>query len=311
MTAPAPAPAPVPDAKAAAAASTHRRVLAAVGVAYLAALAAAVASGVALAGRHPVLVAAAADAVATAVVFGFSVRHGNSSVYDPYWSVAPIPIALYWFASGEGGPGVRAIAVLALVTAWGVRLTVNCLARWRSLAHEDFRYVEIRARAGRAYWPASFVAIHLMPTIWVFLGLLPLYPALAGPARPPNALDAAATLLTAGAIALEAIADRQLHAFLRTRRDPAAVLATGVWARSRHPNYLGEVLFWWGAWLFGVAARPAWAWTVVGPISITLLFVLVSVPWMDRRMAAHHPGFAERMRAVPALLPWPFRRTPT
>ena len=285
----------------------RRRDLAAVAAAYAAALAVAVAVGWALRDSHPLLVAAAADVAATLAVFGFSVRHGNSSVYDPYWSVAPIPIVLYWACAGQGDR-VRPLAAVALVCAWGIRLTANWTARWRGLGDEDFRYVEIRARTGRAYWPASLVSIHLMPTAWVFLGLLPLYPALSAPGRPPGALDALAGLVTAGAIAIEATADGQLRAFLRARREPGAVLDTGLWALCRHPNYLGEVLFWWGLWLFGLAAAPAWAWTVVGPASITLLFLLVSVPWMDRRMLSRHPAYAERMRAVPGLLPWPARR---
>jgi len=283
------------------------RGLVAVALAYATALAAAVAVGWSLRGSHPIAVAAAADLAATAVVFAFSVRHGNSSVYDPYWSVAPIPIVLYWASLG---PGLRArqVAVVALVLVWGIRLTGNWVARWRGLGDEDFRYVEIRARTGRAYWPASLASIHLMPTAWVFLGLLPLYPALSAPGRAPGALDAAALAVTAAAIAIEASADRQLRAFLRSRREPGAVLGTGLWALSRHPNYLGEVAFWWGLWLFGLAAAPGWAWTAVGPASITLLFLLVSAPWMDRRMLSRHPTYAERMRAVPGLFPWPGRR---
>jgi steroid 5-alpha reductase family enzyme len=289
--------------------STARRdALQAVVVAYTAGLLAAVVAGWAIRDRHPILVAAVADVVGTLVVFAFSVRHGNSSLYDPYWSVAPIPIAAWWAAGAPGGPGLRASLVLLLVTAWGVRLTANWVARWHGLADEDFRYVEIRARTGRLYWPASLVSIHLMPTAWVFLGLLPTWPALSGAGRPPGVLDAVAALVTAGAIAVETVADLQLRRFVRTRREPGAVLDTGLWRWSRHPNYFGEVAFWWGLWIFGVSADPSWAWTAVGPAAITLLFVLVSVPWMDRRMLARHPEWAGHVRSTSALVPWPPRR---
>lgn len=290
-------------------ADRRSRGLAALAVAYAAALAAALAVAWALRGRHPILVAAAADAAATVVVFAFSVLHDNSSIYDPYWSVAPLPIALYWASLADGaGSGLRRAWVLAIVCAWGVRLTANQLARWGGLGDEDFRYVELRARSGRWYWPLSLAGVHLLPTIWVFLGLLAAFPALAGPGREWNALDAAAVGVAGGAVLLEAVADRQLRRFVRDRRDPAAVLDSGVWALSRHPNYLGEILFWWGLFLSGVAAAPGWAWTMVGPLAITLLFVFVSVPWMDRRMAARHPAWVERLRTVPALVPWPRRR---
>lgn len=290
------------------AAADRRRGLARVTIAYAAALAAAAAVAWALPDRHPILAAAVADLAATAVVFLASALHDNSSVYDPYWSLAPIPIAVYWAGQGPAGVHLRHVLVLALVCVWGARLTANWVARWRGLADEDFRYREIRGRAGRLYWPASFLSIHLMPTLWVFLGLLPLYPVLSSEGPDLGPLDVLAAAVTAVAVAVEAAADRQLRAFLATRRDPAAVLDGGLWGLSRHPNYFGEVLFWWGLWLFAMAAAPGWAWTAVGPVSITLLFLLVSVPWMDRRMLAGHPAWAERMASTSALVPWPRRR---
>ena len=283
------------------------RGLAWVGAAYLSALAVALAVGVAVRQHHPILVAAAADLAATVVVFLFSARLDNSSVYDPYWSVAPIPVVLYWAAAARAGDPaahLRALAVVLLVCVWGGRLTANWALRWRGLRDEDFRYLEIRRRTGRWYWPASLVSIHLLPTAWVFLGLLPTYPALVGPGRAPGALAALAFAVTTCAIAVEATADRQLRAFLRRRTRPGDVLESGLWARSRHPNYFGEVLFWWGLFLFGLSADPRWSWTVVGPVAITLLFLLVSVPWMDRRMAERHPRWRERMRDTSALVPW-------
>lgn len=285
----------------------RRRALAAVSVAYAVALAVALGSGWTIRGRHPILVAALADLAATLVVFVFSVRHENSSLYDPYWSVAPIPIVAYWASGAPSRPDVRAILVIVLVTLWGIRLTANWVARWNGLGDEDFRYVEIRSRAGRLYWPASLVSIHLLPTAWVFLGLLPTWPALSGAGAPLRALDGLALLVTAGAIVIETIADLQLRRFLRTRGERPAVLDSGLWRYSRHPNYFGEVAFWWGLWLFGIAAEPGWAWTAVGPLSITLLFLLVSIPWMDRRMLSRHPGWAAQMRATSGLVPWPRR----
>jgi steroid 5-alpha reductase family enzyme len=275
-------------------------------VAYGLALAVAVGLGYALRGRDPLWIAAWADVAATCAVFVFSAACDNSSVYDPYWSVAPVLIVVYWASMGVGG--VRTALVVALVCAWGARLTGNQLARWRGLADEDYRYAELRRRTGRGYWPVSLLTIHLFPTAWVFLGLLPLYPALALPPRGPGPLDALATLVAAGGIALEATADLQLRRFLRRRRDPSEILTGGVWAWSRHPNYLGEMLFWWGIFLFGLAAAPRWAWTAVGALAITALFLLVSVPWMDRRMLARHPLYAERLRTTPALVPRPWRR---
>jgi steroid 5-alpha reductase family enzyme len=275
-----------------------------VSVAYAAGLGVALAVGWGLRGHPPLLITAAADAAGTATIFTFSALYNNSSLYDPYWSVAPIPIAIYWFSLNPGAAGPGQILALVLVCLWGTRLTANWVARWRGLADEDFRYLEIRGRTGRGYWPASFAAIHLMPTVWVFLGLLPLFPALSSPGRAFGWIDLLASLLTLGAIGIESVADLQLRVFLRRRANVRDVLQTGLWGICRHPNYLGEVSFWWGLYLFGIAANPSWAWTGIGPFSITLLFVTVSIPWMDRRMLTRHPAWADRMRASPALIPF-------
>ena len=275
-----------------------------VAAAYLAALLVALAVGRAFTGHHPIWVAALGDIAATLVVFAFSVALDNSSVYDPYWSVAPLPIALYWSAAA-GTFGLRQLLILALLAIWGARLTANWALRWRGPADEDFRYVEIRAKTGKAYWPASLASIHLLPTAWVFLGLVPIFPALALPGF--AVLDVAAVLVTGLAIAIETIADQQLRRYLRSSHDKGGILDVGLWAQCRHPNYLGEILFWWGLFLFGMAAHPGWIWSVVyviGPLAITLLFVFVSVPWMDRRMVSRHPAWAAHMKKTPALLPW-------
>jgi steroid 5-alpha reductase family enzyme len=254
---------------------------------------------------HPVLVAGTADLVATVVVFAFSVAFGNSSIYDPYWSIAPVPIALAWFLAGsEGGVWPRQAAVLLLLLAWASRLTANCLVRWRGLDHEDWRYAGYRRlRAG--YWPVSFLGFHLMPTVFVFLGCLSLWPALGAAGRAPGILDYLGLVLTIMAIGIEGTADFQLQRFLARKGSERRVIDEGLWKLVRHPNYLGEVLFWWGLWVFGLAADPSWWWTVAGPAAITLMFVFISVPMMDRHLLAGRPAYARRLRAVPALLPWP------
>ena len=287
-----------------------RRLRRAVVTAYLSALLAGLLAGWLCRGLGPIWAAAAGDLAATLVVFGFSVRHDSSSLYDPYWSAAPPAIALGWLLGADPGvPPLRQALVLVLLGVWSARLTFNCMARWRSLALEDFRYADWRARTGRAYWPFSLLSFHLMPTVVVFLGLLPLHRALTAPGRPLGPLDGLAALVAALAILVEAAADAQLRAFLEARRAPDEVLATGLWARVRHPNYSGEVRFWWGAWLFGLAAAPDdAAGLLAGPAAVTVLFSVVSVPLMDAHMRAGHPAWAARLAGVPALLPWPGRQ---
>ena len=142
-----------------------------------------------------------------------------------------------------------------------------------------------------------------MPTIIVFLACLSLYPALSAGHRPFGALDVVAVIATTGAITIETIADRQLKNFSRQPNRSGEIMAGGLWAYSRHPNYLGEITFWWGLFIFGVAAAPGYWWTIVGPVAVTILFITVSVPLMEKRSLEKRPGYAEIRKKIPVLLP--------
>jgi len=285
---------------------SRARGFAIVALAYVVALGAGWGVHAALAGRlSPIWAFAAADAAATFVVFAFSVVCNNSSVYDPYWSVAPMAIApaIALVLGGSGASLPRQIAVNALVLAWGARLTWNWARGWEGLGHEDFRYVDLRRTTGRAYWLVSLLGLHFMPTVSVYLGCLSLFPALATGTRPLGPLDAAGLVVAAGAIALEARADNELRAFRRSNTIKGKILDTGVWSYCRHPNYLGEIGFWWGLFLFALAADPNAWWAAVGPLWITSLFAFISIPLMDKRSLGRRPGYADHMKRIPALLP--------
>ncbi|MEO7327329.1 MAG: DUF1295 domain-containing protein, partial [Minicystis sp.] len=247
----------------------------------------------------------AADLAATLTIFAFSKAFDNSSFYDAYWSVAPMVLAPFLAFGGpaSSAPLARRMMVCVLVLTWGARLTWNWARGWEGFQHEDWSYVEQRRKTGRLYWIVSFFGLHFMPTALVFAACLPLFPALITGRAPLGPLDALGAIVTAGAIAIEASADAQLLAFRRKTHPAGTIMNEGLWAHCRHPNYLGELSFWWGLLLFGMAADPAsWAFGA-GAFAITGLFVFISVPLLDARSLARRPGYAEHMRRVPALFP--------
>jgi steroid 5-alpha reductase family enzyme len=275
-------------------------------LAYLLALAAAIVAPHAVRGG-PIVRGLVGDVAATLMVFAFSVVWNNSSFYDPYWSVAPPVLGAYWWWHAGARTDVRTVLVLLLVTAWAVRLTYNWAVGWRGLGHEDWRYVAIRAKTGRAYWPASLAGIHMFPTFQVFLGCLALHAALAGRA-PLSLLDAVAAVVTLAAIVIEAVADFQLRKFTaQASRAPDAIMEQGLWAFSRHPNYFGEALFWWGLAGYAAAAQPLRWWYAAGAVAITTMFLAVSIPLMEKRSLARRPAYALLQRRVSMIVPW-FRR---
>jgi len=275
-------------------------------LAYILALCVAILVGYALGERHLVLIAFIADITATLVIYTFSRVFQNASFYDAYWSIAPLAIALYWVLGAISGDVIlaRQMVVVTLVFLWGLRLTCNWASQWQGLGHEDWRYADLRKKSKRLFWLVDLCGIEMMPTMVVFLGCLSLYPALSTGTNSFGLLDGIAIVVTAGAIIIEATADEQLRRFVKTRRQPGQIMATGLWAYSRHPNYFGEILFWWGLFIFALAADSCYWWTIVGPLVITILFLFISIPMMDRRSLDRRPGYEEHMKKVSALIPW-------
>jgi len=251
-----------------------------------------------------------ADVAATIIVFVFSIVFNNSSVYDPYWSVAPPFIVVYLMTIFPESNSPRQWIILVLVLFWSFRLTVNWLRGWTGLKHQDWRYTSIAEKTGKLYWPVSFLGIHFMPTVFVFLGCLPLWYVFSS-SEPLNVFDVVATLFTFSAILTEWIADEQLIKF-RKNKSGNNYIKSGLWSISRHPNYLGEISFWGGIFLFVLSSsgfnQTTGYWSVIGFISMVILFKFISIPLMEKRNITGKPGYQEYINKVPALLPRIFKR---
>ena len=248
---------------------------------------------------RPVLAMGAGMLASVAVTYVASLALRNGSVFDPWWSVLPPVVALHFC----GGFTPLAVACMLVVFVWAVRLTLNWAVAWPGLAHEDWRYPLLYERSPLPRWLTVLLAVDLVPAVFVFLGCLPLVPAL-GRGGELGVLGLVATALGFGAVGLELAADEQRRAFAAAK--PGALMDVGLWAWCRHPNYLGEILFWVSLWGFGVAADPgAFWWTAPGPLAIVVLFLAASIPLIEERNAARRPGWAEYVARTPRLLPRP------
>ena len=193
---------------------------------------------------------------------------------------------------------------------WGGRLTFNWARGWTGLDHEDWRYVDFRARSPRFYWMISFFGLHLSPTLIVFAGLAAVFPALVWSGRDPGLVDLVAFGVGVCGIGLEWLADRQLRRFVIGDRLPGETLRSGLWRYSRHPNYLGELLIWWSLFLFGLAADPDWAkWAVLAPLAMTAMFLFVSIPLLEKRSLERRAHYQQVIDETSMLIPLPPRRT--
>ena len=260
---------------------------------------------------HPLLALFIADCVATVVVFAFSRAFDNSSLYDPYWSVAPMVLAAGLPFSGLPGVvafGPRQALMVAVTFAWGGRLTYNWLRGWEGLAHEDWRYLAFRKQFPRAYWAVSFFGVHWFPTVCTFAGCLAMWTT-ARSRAPLGAADLVGASIALGGTLVEGLADWHLRAYRKRgaeKGEQDGICDVGLWRWSRHPNYFGECAFWVGVYLIGVGASSTDALlTAAGPLTIVALFVFGSIPLMEKRSLERRPAFADYQRRVSMLVPWP------
>ena len=240
-----------------------------------------------------------ADVAATVFTFLFSLLFKNASVYDPYWSVQP-PVILIAFMI-EYGASTSGIIATAAVSLWAIRLTANWAYTFGNLTHQDWRYTMLNEKCGRAYPLVNFVGIHLVPTLVVYLCTLPAAFVIyyAWDFSPIALVGIALSLF---ATALQCVSDIQMHKFRKNRT--SQFIRIGLWKYSRHPNYLGEILMWWGVGIYAVALMPSYYLLLGGALANTLLFSFVSIPMAEKRQAKK-AGFEEYKRETRVLIPLP------
>jgi steroid 5-alpha reductase family enzyme len=252
--------------------------------------------------NHALITLALAFAMMTAL-WPLSIRLKDVSIIDILW--APAFAALAWACAALAQPlDTRAWIAFALVTIWAMRLGSHVLQRWRKLGHEDYRYTEIRRKRGGNFALTSLFWIFWLQALLLWIISWPLQAAFL-PGHPFNALDAIGTALAVVGITVEAVADTQLTRFRADPRNAQKVLDSGLWAWSRHPNYFGDFVLWWGFYLLGIAAGGPW-WIVLGPVVMSALLIHYSgAGLMEDTIGQRRPGYDDYVRRTSIFILWP------
>lgn len=226
----------------------------------------------------------------------------DSSIVDIAWGPLIFIIGLtYYLAIAE--PGSRAHLIVALTGLWAVRLALHIGVR--NLGHgEDFRYAAWRKQYGAAWWYRSYFKVFLLQGVIAWIVALPLFYAItSGIPVTLTLLDRAGVLLFAAGFLFEAIGDEQLRRFKANPANKGRVMDTGLWRYTRHPNYFGEAVLWWGLGLIGAATPLGWI-GLVGPAIMTFLLIRVSgVAMLEKTLKTTKPGYAEYIANTPAFFP--------
>ncbi len=234
----------------------------------------------------------------------------DAGIADVFWGLGFVIVA--WIT------GIRVhdldwrkITVLILVSIWGLRLA--CHIGWRNWGkEEDRRYQKWREEYGDRFWWMSLFLVFGLQGVLLWVISLVVQAALVS--NSPDYilwLDGAGILLWSVGFMFEAVGDWQLARFKADPNNSRKIMDRGLWAYTRHPNYFGECLIWWGIFCLA-ATTPKNLWTIVSPVTITFLLLRVSgVTLLEKDMAERRPDYREYVRTTSAFIPWFRKKAPT
>ncbi len=244
------------------------------------------------------------DIAMTIVIYLFSVIFKNASIYDPYWSVIPIVLSIYssWVL---GGFHAQNLVMIGLISIWGIRLTINFFKTFKNLNTQDWRYDHFKNKFPKLWPLINLTGIHLFPTLIVFTCMLSVFEFMKTSTKEIlNVSSIIAVIIIIAGIVIETVADHQMHKFLKSRQNNE-LINVGLWKRSRHPNYFGEILFWWGIYLLMLSLNDNMWVLLLGPMLNTLMFVFISVPLAEKRQIKKNPAYLEYKKTTNTFLLFP------
>jgi steroid 5-alpha reductase family enzyme len=237
--------------------------------------------------------------------FGFALARKDNSLADIAWGPGFLLISWLSYALGSGGE-IRRLVVDVLVTLWGLRLAVHIAVRNRGRG-EDPRYAGWRKKWGRAFAPRSYLQVFILQGGLMLLIGFPVVLVNHNAREGFGWLDFAGAAVWLLGWLFETVGDAQLLRFKRDPENQGRILSGGLWGWTRHPNYFGEVVLWWGIFILSLGSRGGWA-GILGPVTITVLLLGVSgIPMLERKYRGR-PEFEAYAARTPAFFPRPPRR---
>ena len=227
----------------------------------------------------------------------------DSSIVDSFWGIGFVIV--FWTATflTPEPLTLRLMLLGTVVTVWGLRLSIYIFFRNKGKG-EDFRYVAWRAEAGSSWWWRSFFKVFSLQGALMWIIAVPLIAVQTGDTIGSlKCLDTTGAALWLVGFIFEAGGDWQLAHFKANPANKGRLLTTGLWSLTRHPNYFGDAVQWWGFWL--IAASAGAPWTVFSPIIMTFLLMRVSgVTMLEKTLKDTKPGYADYIARTSAFVPW-------
>ena len=241
------------------------------------------------------------NVISTIVIWIIGIFFKSASIYDPYWSIQTPVIYLCLLIKYQNFNLGNILFFLAILF-WAIRLTYNFIKGFNDISYIDWRYKKIKETTKRYYQIVSLLGIHLVPTLVVFFASIPsfYYVIFNNNFSFINLIGIAIMIL--GTL-LELISDKNMHEFKKIIKSNKDIINIGLWKYSRHPNYLGEILFWYGVALTYILSNMYHYYVILGAILNTLLFLFISIPLAENNLRTYKENYNEYKQNTRMLLP--------
>ncbi|MBQ8206229.1 MAG: DUF1295 domain-containing protein [Bacilli bacterium] len=242
-----------------------------------------------------------ANVVSTIVIYIIGCIYKTASIYDPYWSIQTVVIyiclMIYYKTINVGN-----VIFLICILFWAIRLTYNFIHGFNDISYIDWRYKMLKEKTNKLYPIVNLLGIHLVPTLIVYFASIPSFLYVINNNN-FKLINVVGLLIMILATLLELISDYNMIQFKKVRKDKNEIINIGLWKYSRHPNYLGEILFWYGVSLTFILSNVSLWYVIIGAILNTLLFVFISIPMAENHLSSYKENYSDYKQKTRMLLP--------
>jgi steroid 5-alpha reductase family enzyme len=225
----------------------------------------------------------------------------DASIVDSFWGLGFVILTWFYHFKITDNQNFRSLVLCIMTTIWGVRLALHIFTRNHGNG-EDYRYQEMRKQHGKSFWWASYLRVFILQGLLLWIIAVPL---LIGQTDTENNLqlfDYLGIMFWLIGFLCEAVGDWQLMQFKKNPMNKGKVMDKGLWKYTRHPNYFGDALLWWGYFLFTFSVEGYW--TIFSPILMTFLLMKVSgVALLEQKLSETKPKYKEYTEKTSAFFP--------
>ncbi len=223
----------------------------------------------------------------------------RNDVADIAWGLGFVGIAFFLFLTTT--PTLQSVILYMLIAIWGIRLALHIGLRSKGKP-EDFRYKKWREEWGNSFLLRSYLQVYLLQGFFMLIISLPIIVVSVAPVANTNPYVLAGVFIWLIGFAFEAIGDYQLMVFIKNKKNKSDIMQTGLWKYTRHPNYFGELLVWWGIFII-ILPQQYGVWAIISPVTISYLLLYVSgIPMLEAKYK-HNEQFQDYKKRTSAFFP--------